>query len=186
MLSISDLKVGRIINWRNQPCEVIFAEHSKLGRGGAILRTKLKNLLTGTIVEQVFKGADKVEEADVTTRPAQYLYHDQDNLVFMENSTYEQISLPQKLLGEKSRYLQDEATVELIYINHQPVDIRLPIKVDLKITYTEPGYKGDTASATLKPATLETGAQIQVPLFIKQGDLIRIDTRNGNYVERVK
>ena len=185
MLTINDLKPGVIITWRNQPYEVIFAEHSKLGRGGAILRTKLKNLVNSAIIEQVFKGADKVEEANVVSKPAQYLYQDQDNLVFMENASFEQISLSKKFLGEKIKFLKDGAIVDLIYINNQPVSIRLPIKVDLKVTYTEPGFKCNTQSATTKPATLETGAQIQVPLFINNGDLIRVDSRTGSYVERI-
>lgn len=189
MLTITDLKVGTIINWNSAPHEVVFAQHSKLGRGGAIMRTKLRNLVNGATVENTFKGNDRLEAADLSYKEAQYLYKNDTppagELVFMDNTTFEQVELPSSLLGDKINFLKEGSDVDLVIINGKPSAIRIPIKVDLQVTYTEPGFKGDTQSAALKPAILETGAQIQVPLFIKTGDLIRVDTRTGTYVERV-
>ena len=186
MLNISDIKVGTIMQFRGSPHEAIFVEHSKQGRGGAILRTKLRNLENGAIIENTFKGADRVDEANLTYKKAQFLYSEGDKLVFMDNNTFEQSELSKATVGTSANYLKEETSVDLVVINGNVVNARLPIKVDLKVTYTEPGYKGNTQSTAFKPATLETGAEIQVPLFIDNGEMIRVDTRTGTYVERVK
>ncbi|MDO8513797.1 MAG: elongation factor P [bacterium] len=186
MLNLANIKVGTIIEFRGSPHEAIFVEHSKQGRGGAILRTKLRNLENGATVENTFKGADKVEEANLSYKKAQFLYKDSDKLFFMDNKTFDQIELPKSAIGSQAEFLREETAVDLVIINGKVATARIPIKIDLKVTYTEPGYKGNTQSAAFKPATLETGAQIQVPLFISNGELVRVDTRTGTYVERVK
>lgn len=184
MLTINDLKIGTKVNFNGQPMVVIFAQHSKLGRGGGIMRTKLRNLINGTIIEKTFAGAEKLEEAELETKKAQYLYHDQNSYYFMDSSSFEQFSLDKNQLGDTTRFLKESADVDIIYFDSKPINVNLPIKIALEITYTEPGFRGNTTSNVLKPATLETGAQIQVPIFIKTGDKIVIDTRTGEYVSR--
>ena len=184
MLSINDLKIGTKIIFNNQPMVVVFAQHSKLGRGGGIMRTKLRNLIDGTTIEKTFAGAEKLEPAELETKKAQFLYHDDAGYNFMDSSSFEQFSLDKKQLGDIARFLKDGADVDIIYFDGKPINIQLPIKITLEVTYTEPGFRGNTTSNVLKPATLETGAQIQVPIFIKEGDKIVIDTRTGEYVER--
>lgn len=157
-----------------------------MGRGGGFVRTKMKNLLNGAIVDNTFKGNDKINEADLARTQAQFLYFEGDAPVFMDMSTYEQFTIPRDQVGDSANFLKEEMMVDVLSYQDRPITVTLPIKVELKITYTEPGFKGNTASATTKPATLETGSQINVPLFINTGDIIRVDTRNGSYVERVK
>jgi len=148
------------------------------------MRTKLRNLINGTIIEKTFAGAEKLEEAELETKKAQYLYHDQNSYYFMDSSSFEQFSLDKNQLGDTTRFLKESADVDIIYFDSKPINVNLPIKIALEITYTEPGFRGNTTSNVLKPATLETGAQIQVPIFIKTGDKIVIDTRTGEYVSR--
>lgn len=186
MLSITEIKPGIVIEYNHAPHEAIFVQHSKLGRGGAILRTKLRNLLTGAIIDATFKGSEKFPGVDVLYKPMQYLYHDKNNLVFMDKQTYDQIELPLAIAGDKQHFLKEGADIDVIFIDNQPVGIKLPIKMDFEVTYTEPGFKGNTQSAAFKPATLETGAKIQVPLFINISDHILVDTRTGIYIERTK
>lgn len=186
MLNISDIKVGTILQFRGAPYEAIYVEHSKQGRGGAILRTKLKNLENGAIIENTFKGADKVDEANLTYRKAQFLYCEGNKMIFMDNETFEQSELSKEIVGNPANFLKEETFVDLVILNGKVVNARIPIKVDLQVTYTEPGYKGNTQSTAFKPATLETGVNIQVPLFIDNGAMIRVDSRTGSYVERVK
>ena len=184
MLNINDLKVGIKIIFNNQPMVVVFAQHSKLGRGGGIMRTKLRNLIDGTIIEKTFAGAEKLEEAELETKKAQYLYKDNDQYYFMDSKTFEQFSLFNKQLGKLTDFLKEGGQVDILYFEARPININLPIKMVFEVTYTEPGFRGNTATNVLKPATLETGAQVQVPLFIKTGDKIVIDTRTGEYVSR--
>ena len=188
MFSINDLKIGTKIIFNNQPHQVIFVEHSKLGRGGSILRTKLKSLISSTTVEKTFAGAEKIQEAELVTKKAQYLYKDspagENNFYFMDSANFEQFSLSFLQIGKMADFLREGCEVDILNFQNEPINIQLPIKIILEITYTEPGFKGNTASTVLKPATLETGAQINVPLFLKEGDKIVIDTRTGQYVER--
>ncbi|MGA2666730.1 MAG: elongation factor P [Patescibacteria group bacterium] len=184
MLTINDLKVGIKVNFDGTPYTVIFAQHSKLGRGGGIMRTKMRNLISGTIIEKTFAGAEKLEEAELETKKAQYLYKDSNSYYFMDSNNFEQFSLTKNQLGDVSRYLKEGSDVDILYFDNQPININLPIKIALEVTYTEPGFKGNTTSTVTKPATLESGAQIQVPLFIKEGDKIVLDTRTGEYVAR--
>ncbi len=186
MLTINDLKVGTKINFSGQPYVVLFSQHSKLGRGGGIQRTKLRNLISGTIIEKTFAGAEKLEEAELDTKKAQYLYHDKIGYYFMDAKTFEQFSLAKQQLGRMADFLKEGAEVDILYFDGQAINLILPIKIALEVTYTEPGFRGNTASTATKPATLETGAQVNVPLFIKEGDKIVLDTRTGEYVERAQ
>ena len=184
MFSINDLKIGSKIIFNGEPYEVRFAQHSKLGRGGGILRAKIKNLRDGSTIEHTFAGAEKIEPAELETKKAQFLYKSGDQFFFMDSETFEQFELSEKQIGDIARFLKDGEPVDIIYFNDEPINIQLPIKIKLKVIYTEPGFKGNTASTVTKPATLETGAQVQVPLFIKENDTIVLDTRTGEYVER--
>jgi len=184
MLSITELKPGVVFELEGNPYIVTGSEHSKHGRGGAIMRTKIKNLLTGAIIDRTFKGSDNFEEIDLERKKAQFLYKENDEYFFMDTVTFEQFPLTASQVGENKDFLKEGLEIETIYYDNKPISINLPIKLDLKVTYTEPGFKGNSASSTTKPATLETGAQINVPLFIKIGDLVKVDTRDGSYVER--
>lgn len=185
MLGITDLKVGTFFELDGTPHQVTAAEHSKMGRGGAVLRTKIRNLLTGAVYDKTFQGSDQFEEADIARRKGQFLYTDDTGATFMEAETFEQYTLSTEKVGQSKGYLKEGLELDLVLYNGQLIAIELPVKVDLEVTYTEPGYKGDTQSSSFKPATLETGLQVQVPLFIKQGEVIRINTQTGQYVERV-
>lgn len=184
MLTINDLKIGTKITYNGEPYVVIFAQHSKLGRGGGIMRTKLRNMISGTIIEKTFAGAEKLEEAELETKKAQYLYNDTINYFFMDSTSFEQFSLSKNQLQETAQYLKEGGEVDILYYQDKAINISLPIKMTFEVTYTEPGFKGNTASTITKPATIETGSQVQVPLFIKTGDKIVLDTRTGQYVER--
>lgn len=186
MLSLTDLKIGTKILFRNDPHEVTSSELSKLGRGGSFMRTKLKNLRTGAIIDYTFKGNESIEPAELDSTSVQFLYKDDSGFHFMDQSTYEQFSLTKENIGDFSKFLKENETYELISFNNSPITISMPFKITLEVVYTEPGLKGDTVSSPQKPARLETGAQIFVPLFIKTGDKIIVDTRNGSYVERAK
>lgn len=184
MLSINDLKIGTKVNFNGAPYVVIFSEHSKLGRGGGIQRTKMRNLINGSIIEKTFAGAEKLEEADLETKKAQYLYKDAEQYHFMDSTTFEQFSLAKNQLGKTAEFLKEGGEVDILYFDDKPINLNLPIKMTFEVTYTEPGFRGNTASSITKPATIETGAQVDVPIFIKVGDKIIVDTRSGQYVER--
>ncbi len=186
MLTINDLNPGTAILFNNQPHIVVWREHAMMGRGGGFVRTKLKNIVNGATVENTFKGNDKLQEADLQRTQSQFLYFEGQNPVFMDNVSFDQVVIPRDQVGDSAQFLTEGMMVDVLSYQGKPMTVSLPIKVELKVTYTEPGFKGNTASATTKPATLETGAHIQVPLFINQDDTIRVDTRTGTYVERVK
>ncbi len=184
MYGINDLKTGTKFMYNGQPHEVMTYQHSKMGRQGGIMRTKIKNLITGSILERNFHGNDKFDPADVSKSKAQYLYTDGQNYHFMDNSSYEQFPISDQLLGESRQFIKEGMEVDLIKFEDQPIGIELPIKIIYEITDTEPGIKGDTAQGGNKSATIETGAKITVPLFINQGDKVVVDTRDGKYIER--
>ena len=186
MLSISDIKLGSVVKINNQPYTVTWTQHVQMGRGGAILRTKVKNLIDGSVLEKTFKGADKIEEADLERAKASFLYSDEDNVYFMDSQSYEQFSLPKDQIGEKINFLKEGTDVDVLNFEEKPVSMDLPTKVALKVTETAPGVRGDTAQGgATKAATLETGYVLQVPLFINQDDEVRVNTDTGEYVERV-
>lgn len=184
MLNINDLKPGVKAIFNDQPHVVVSAEHSKSGRSGAVLRAKIKNLITGAQFEHTFAGAEKLEEAEITNKKAQFLYRDSDLFYFMDPVSFEQFELTKAQIDKDAGFLKDGEEVEIMYFEGTAISIQLPIKMKFKITYTEPGFKGNTATNVLKPATIETGAEVKVPIFIKEGDEIIIDTRSGEYVER--
>lgn len=185
MLSINDLKVGVNIQLDGETYTVVWYQHGKAARGGGFVRTKLKNLKTGAALEQTFKGSTQIEEAEIERKKAQYLYPEKSNSVFMDSNTYEQFSIPTANLGNSVDFLKEGTEVYVIFIQDKPTNVELPVKMEFTITQTDPGVRGNTVSAVTKPAKIETGATIQVPLFINTGDVVRVDTRDGNYVERV-
>lgn len=184
MLSITDLKTGTKITYENDPFVVLSYYHSKMGRGGAVVKTKLKNLKTGSVIDKTFQGADKVEEADLTRKKATYLYEDGQNAYFMDVETYDQFEISLEKVGSDKNYLVENATIDLLYFNNEPINIELPIKMTFKVTTAPPGVKGNSAGSVTKKVTIETGATVDAPLFIKENDKIVVDTRSGSYVER--
>ena len=185
MLEINEIKLGTVINHSGQPYVVISANHAKKGRGGANLKTKLRNLITGQNLEITYSGGDKAMEADTERSKADFLYTADGRYYFMDNNSYEQFDLDAETVGEQVGYLKEGLTVDVLLFEGKPVSIKLPVKIDLLITDAPPGVKGDTATAASKIATLETGQEIRVPLFINSGEVIRVNTETGEYVERV-
>jgi len=184
MLGITELKTGRKIIWNGEPYQIIDYLHSMIGRGGAVMRTKLKNLITGAVIDITFAGAEKVEEAEISKSHAQYLYHDGDEYQFMDTASYDQFSLSKNVLGNASLYLIEGMEVSILNWNSRPINVEIPVKVTLKVTDAPPGLKGDTASGGDKVVTLETGLQVTTPLFVKTGDSLIINTEKGSYVSR--
>ncbi len=186
MYTTSDIRKGLKIELDGKPFIIIDFLHVKPGKGGAFVRTKLKNMETGQVLDKTFRSGERLTPADLDEREMQYLYQDQDGYHFMDNSTYEQVFLTEDQLGDAKNFLQDNLNIKVLFFNDKPIGIELPTTVNLKVERTDPGVKGDTASGGTKPATLETGLVVQVPLFINEGDLLKIDTRTGEYIERVK
>jgi elongation factor P len=186
MYSTAEFRKGLKIEIEGKPYLIVDFQHVKPGKGGAFVRTKLKNMINGRVTDQTFRSGEKVGRPDMEEKEMQYLYREGDNFVFMDNVTYDQIYLSKDQIGDQVQFLQENITIKLLYFNKEPLGLELPNFVELAVTATEPGFKGDTATGGNKPATLETGAVIQVPLFISEGDRIRVDTRTGNYMERVK
>jgi elongation factor P len=186
MISTNDFKRGTKIEYKGEPYIVLDFQHVKMGRGGAFVRAKLKGLKSGKIIEETFGAGDKVPKADLEEKEMQYLYS-QDNLYyFMDNETYEQVPLTEEQLGDARLYLKENMNVYILYYKQDPIAVELPNFVELQVTETEPGVRGDTASGGSKPAKLETGATVKVPFHINEGDIIKVDTRTGEYIERVK
>jgi elongation factor P len=184
MLNISEIKTGKNIILNGFPFVVLYHEHSKMGRAGSVLRTRLKNLSSGAILEKTFQGAESVEEADITKSKAQYTYLDGNDYHFMDNESFEQFSLSKESLGDNVNYLKEGTDITLLNFNGNPINIELPIKVTLKVVEAPPGIKGDTVSTGGKVVTLETGFKVSTPLFVKTGDEIVINTEKGEYVSR--
>ena len=186
MYSTAEFKKGLKIEIDGTPYIIVDFQHVKPGKGGAFVRTKLKNLLNGRVVDQTFRSGEKLEKPDLMEREMQYLYREGDRYCMMDNETYEQIMLTEEQVGEARLYLIENLNVEVLFFNQAPLAVELPNFVELEVAQTEPGFKGDTAAGGTKPATLESGATLQVLLFISEGDRVRVDTRTGNYIERVK
>jgi elongation factor P len=185
MATSNDLKNGLVLNIDGQLWTVIEFQHVKPGKGPAFVRSKLKNVLTGKVVERTFNAGVKVETASVDKREMNYLYNDGSGFVFMDNQNYEQMTLSQEVVGEAKDYLLENQGAVVAVYEGNPIYVELPASVVLEITYTEPGLQGDRSSGGTKPATVETGLQIQVPLFIEQNVKVRVDTRTGEYLGRV-
>jgi elongation factor P len=185
MISTSDFKNGLNILVDGEPYQIIWFQNHKPGKGGAVMRTKMKHLRKGSIVERSFKSGERFPEVSLERHKKQFLYAAGDDYNFMDMETFDQVSFPKDQLGDSSNFLTESLEVEAIYLEGQFVGIELPLSVELKITSTVPGVRGDSVSNIMKPATVEPGAEIQVPLFVKEGDKIRVDTRTGEYLERV-
>ncbi len=184
-VSTSDFRKGLKIELNGEPFLMVDFQHVKPGKGGAFVRTRLKSLVTGNVIDKTFRSGEKVETPDVEERTMQYLYPEGEDYTFMDNETYEQIVISKDAIGEAVRFLKENTDVNILFHNQKPIGVELPTFVELEVVKTDPGVKGDTASGGSKPATLETGAVVQVPLFIKEGDVLKIDTRDGSYIERV-
>ncbi|WP_022670376.1 elongation factor P [Hippea alviniae] len=184
-IATNEFKRGVKLEIDNEPYEIVDYEHVKPGKGQAFVRVKLKNLKTGNVVEKTYKSGTKLPKADVEERMMQYLYKDNEGYNFMDLNTYDQYTIPEGVMGNAALFIQENKEVMVMLYKGTPIGVALPNFVELKIVETEPGFKGDTAATGTKPATLETGAVVQVPFFLKEGDIIKIDTRTGEYVERV-
>lgn len=186
MYSTAEFKKGLKIEIDGAPFTIVDFQHVKPGKGGAFVRTKLKNLLTGRVLDQTFRSGERVKKPDLMEKEMQYLYREGDRYCLMDNETYEQIMLTVEQVGDAVEFLVENMNLKVLIFNQQPVAVDLPNFVELKVAQTEPGVRGDTATGGTKPATLESGAVIQVPLFINEGDRLKVDTRTGSYIERLK
>jgi elongation factor P len=185
MINTGDLKRGITIQLDNGLWTILEYQHIKMGRGSAQVRIKMRNVRTGATIERTFQAGERFQRAILERRTVQYLYESEGLYHFMDNENYEQTALNKDQIGDAPNYLKDGMNVELLTFEDAPLGIELPLNVELRVTYTEPGFKGDTATGGTKPATLETGAVVQVPLFVKTDDVIRVDTRTNSYLERV-
>lgn len=186
MINAGNVRPNMKLEVEKEPFIVVGADHVKPGKGQAFSRLKLKSLRTGLVVEKTYKATEKLKRADFLVRKAQFLYREAEEYYFMDQETYEQVMVPGSILGRDKDFLLENIEVRLLLFKGKPVGIELPTTVDLRIVETEPGVRGDTAAGGTKPAKLETGALIQVPFFLNMGDVVRVDTRTGEYVERAK
>ena len=183
-VSTAEFKKGLKIQFDGEPYSIVDFQHVKPGKGGAFVRTKLKHMRAGRVIDNTFRAGEKVELVDFDEKRMQYLYRD-DRFHFMDLETYDQISLSEDEIGDASDFLKDNTEVEMLFIDGSPVSVELPNFMELRIAKTDPGVRGDTATGGTKPAELETGAVIQVPLFLNQGDIVKVDTRSSEYLGRV-
>jgi len=184
MLSITDLKTGIKFALDGDPYIVVSYSHSKMGRGGAVVKTKIRNLRTGSTIDKTFQGADKVDEADLSKKESMYLYSDDSDAYFMNNESFDQFSIPLDKIGPQKEYLIENTNVDIIYFDNEPLNIELPIKMKFKVISAPPAVRGNSAGAITKRVTLETETSVDAPIFIKDGDYVIVDTRDNSYVER--
>ena len=184
-IDTSQFRNGLKIELDGNPFVITYFQHVKPGKGGAFVRTKIKNLRTGRVLDKTFRSGEKVEEAEVDDKKMQYLYQDGEQLIFMDRETYDQIPFSSEQLGDARKYLLENLNVDVVFWRGKPISVELPAFIEAVVAQCDPGIKGDTASGATKPATIESGAVLQVPLFIKEGETIRVDTRSNEYVERV-
>ncbi|QGN32730.1 elongation factor P [Microlunatus sp. Gsoil 973] len=185
MISTNDLKNGTVLDLDGQLWTVVWFQHHKPGKGNTVVRTKLKHVLSGKVVDRTFNSDTKIADAQVDRRDMQYLYFDGSNWVFMDTQDYDQLTLDENVVGDAKNYLLEEQIVTVALHEGNPLYIDLPPSVELEITYTEPGLQGDRSTGGTKPATVQTGLQIQVPLFITTGEKVKVDTRTGEYLGRI-
>jgi len=181
----SQFKNGLKIELDGQPFTMVYFQHVKPGKGGAFVRTKVKSLLNGRVLERTFRSGEKVDEADVEEKTMQYLYNEGEDMIFMDTTSYEQTPLTRESLGDQVNFMMENMEVDVLFWRGKPINVQLPNYITARVTKSDPGIKGDTSSGATKPATIESGATLNVPLFIKEGDMIRVDTRTGEYSERV-
>ncbi|MFA6307230.1 MAG: elongation factor P [Patescibacteria group bacterium] len=184
MLGLNDLKLGRVISVNDEPYQVVWNQHIKVARGGAVMKTKLKNLISGNTLEKTFSGADSIAEADITRRKANFLYKQDNDFHFMDNESFEQFQFSEDSLGDLVKYLIDGQEVDVLVFNNNPVSIALPTKITLEVKSAPEGVKGNSAGSITKTVILENDLEIRTPLFIKSGEKIIINTETGEYVER--
>ncbi len=184
MYSTTDFRKGLKIEIDGTPFEIVDFQHFKPGKGGAMVRTKLRNILNGRIVDNTFRSGEKVNRPDLETRDMQFLYHEGDELIFMDMTSYEQLQMKAEATDGKSDFLKDGQECRVLMYNGNPLDIDIPVSLVLEVTHTDPGAKGDTVSNVTKPATLETGLVVQVPIFVNVGNKIKVDTRTREYLGR--
>jgi elongation factor P len=185
LISTSDFRRGIKITYKGEPCEVVEFLHAKMGRGGALVKTKLKNLITGAVLDDTFRSGEKFEPPHLEEKEMQYLYEQDGMYYFMDTETYEQVPLSEDQFGEAKKWTKENMTINVLYYQGKPISIEPQMFVELEVAETDPGFKGDTASGGNKPAVMETGAQVKVPFHINVGDVLKIDTRTGEYIERV-
>ena len=185
MYDTSDIRKGLKVQIDGIPFTVVDFQFVKPGKGQPFTRTKLRNMMTGTVMERTYKSGEKLDKADMEERQMQYLYAEGDHFVFMETASSDQMHITQEQIGDNRYYLLDGSMVDVLLFDGKPIGVTPPTFVELKVTQTDPGFKGDTATGSTKPATLETGLQVNVPLFVNEGEYLKIDTRIGAYVERV-
>jgi len=187
MASTADFRNGMVIRYSHALYTIVEFQHVKPGKGGAFVRTKLKNVTTGKVIDNTFRAGEKVDEVRIEARQMQYLYKEGDSFVFMDGETYDQFNMGEELISENiANYLKEGIDYKVLFSEGNPIIVELPFFMELEITDTEHGEKGDRVSAEKKPATLESGAVVPVPLFVNVGDVIRIDTRTDTYIERIK
>lgn len=184
--TLNDIKKGINLIWNNEPYLVLEANFVRMQQRKPVMQTKLKSLISGKVIEYSFKPGDKAEYADLQRGKANYMYKDDENAYFMNNETYEQFDLPLEQLGNKINYLKEGTDCDILYFENKPINLDIPIKIKLKVTESPPGVKGDSSANVTKQITLETGAVINAPLFVKQGDEIIVNTETEEYVERAK
>ena len=184
MITAGDFKKGLTVEWENGVWTIVDFQHVKPGKGAAFVRTKIKNIMTGAVLERTFNPTDKMPKAIIETKEMEYLYSDGELYYFMDPETYEQMPLPFDQVEEALNFIKENTMVTVRFFKGQSFSVEAPNFVELEVTATEPGFKGDTASNTTKPATVETGYTLQVPLFVEIGDMLRIDTRDGQYMSR--
>ncbi|GJM44842.1 MAG: elongation factor P [Gemmatimonadota bacterium] len=186
MATSNDFRNGMALNLDGKLVTIVDFQHVKPGKGGAFVRSKLKDVVTGAVVEKTWRGGEKVEEVRLEKTPMQFLYREGDFFHVMHQETFDQITLPEELFGDQALFLKENEVLVVLLHGEKPVTVEIPNFVELEVTATEPGFKGNTAQGATKPATLETGAVVQVPLFVNSGEILKIDTRKKAYVERVK
>ena len=186
MISTAEFRNGAKIEIEGEPFVIIEFQHVKPGKGGAFVRTKLKSLRTGNVMDRTYRSGEKLETPDLEERNMQYLYSSGDEYFFMDQESYEQSTLTEKQLGDNRKWLKENTVIQVLYHNGLPIGVEVPMFMELKVVKSDPGVKGDTASGGSKPATLETGAVVKVPLYLEEGEVIKVDTRTGEYLERVK
>ena len=185
-VSTTEFRNGLKIEIDGEPYIIVEFQHVKPGKGGAFVRTKMKSLKSGNVIDRTFRAGEKVDVPELEEKTMQYLYAADKDRVLMDTSSYEQISMSEKQLGDSVNYLKENMEIKVLYFKGQPINIDIPMFVELKIARTDPGVRGDTASGGSKPATLETGAVIKVPFYLNEGDVVKVDTRSGIFIERVK
>jgi elongation factor P len=186
VISTAEFRNGAKIEIDGEPFVIVEFQHVKPGKGGAFVRTKLKSMKTGNVIDRTYRSGEKLDTPNIEEKNMQFLYATGDEYFFMDNETYEQSSLSAKQMGDNKNWLKENMVVQVLYHNGNPINVEVPMFVELKVVRTDPGVKGDTAAGGTKPATLETGAVVKVPLYLEEGEVIKVDTRTGEYLERVK